>query len=315
MKFSEHVKNIPEAIKNTFEYEHNFSLLKNDTKRIFIVGSGSSYSQAIYLAELISKYLPFCAIYLNPYSFVRHSNFNKNDVLIHFTQEAKRNDNICPINFAKSKGGRVILFSAKVNSEIETLVDEYYWYAPEIEKVLVASMSYISGYAVALKYVNAHLENKIVYDVNEILERVRESLNRSFKNEDTFTSFLYTGFAHSVAVEGALKANECFLQDAESYELKHYSHGKHFVSWDNQRVFNVLYHERDQDLVDIYQNTIFEPHHTVNYMRSDMSPELAVFEWAAQMLTFTVQSMKSKKIELEDIPVHDRIRTPHEFKY
>lgn len=315
MKFSEHVKNITQAIKDTFEYDHNFLLLKNDVKRIFIVGSGSSYSQAIYLSELINRYLPYSAIYLNPYSFVRHSNFTEHDVLIHFTQEAKRNDNLCPINFAKSRGGRVILFSAKINSAIEALVDEYYWYAPETEKVLVASMSYISGYALALKYVNAHLNNKIEYSVGKILDRVKDNLNTTYKTEDSFTCFLYTGLAHSVAVEGALKANECFLQDGEAYELKHYSHGKHFVSWNNKRVFNILYHTRDQDLVDLYRNTIFEKHHLVNFMKSDLLPELAVFEWAAQMLAFTVESMNRKAIELEDIPVHERIRIPHNFTY
>ena len=315
MKFSEHVKLAPLAVKKTFEYNHCFLTLQKGIKKIYVVGSGSSYSQAIYLVELINRYLPFCAIYLNPYSFVRHSNFTESDVCIHFTQEAKRNDNICPIKFAKRKGGKIILFTAKINSRIEAEVDECYKYGSETSKILVASMSYASGYVVALKYVCAQLKKKIKYDVDEIVEKMEKALKIQYSTEDVFTDFLYAGLSYSVAVEGALKTNECLLQDREFYELKHYSHGKHFVSWNNNRLFNIMYHKKDQDLVDLYKDTIFEDHHTINYMRSDLLPEVAVFEWMAQMLAFITQSMENKGIELKNIPIHNRIKIPHGFTY
>ncbi|NJK70803.1 MAG: SIS domain-containing protein [Thermales bacterium] len=59
-------------------------------RKIYIIGSGSSYSQAIYTQQLIKKYLDIPVFYDNPYSFVRNTNLTEKDVVIHVTQEAKR---------------------------------------------------------------------------------------------------------------------------------------------------------------------------------------------------------------------------------
>lgn len=309
---------IPEMLEVAFLHKQDFKSLMGTKGKIYIVGSGSSYSQAIYLAKLFQDYLPYPVIYDNPYSFVRYSTFSKYDVVIHFSQEAKRNDNIYPLLYAKNRGSRTILFTSK-KTELSEQVDEVYWYPPEYEKILVASMSYVSGYVAALQYINAQLQlhNKpqIENDPELIIDRVKTALTTNYKLTKDFMVFLYAGYSRSVAVEGALKVNECMLTDSESYELKHYSHGKHFVSYNKPRTYNVLYHEKDQDLVDIYRDTIFEKHHTVNYMKSNLLPELAVFEWSTQMLTYIVQGMKLVNIELEDIPVRDQIRIPHSFTY
>ena len=137
-----------------------------------------------------------------------------------------------------------------------------------------------------------------------------------FNIKDVFNVFLYAGkYAQSIAVEGALKVNECLLQDAESYEIKHYSHGKHFVSFNHDRIFNIIASDKDNDLIDLYRDTIFEKHHNINIMKSNLSEEVAVFEWGILMLNYILQSMKKKKIRLSDIPVRDKIRVPHHFTY
>jgi glucosamine 6-phosphate synthetase-like amidotransferase/phosphosugar isomerase protein len=256
---------------------------------------------------------------MNPYSFVKHSNFKKGDTCIHFTQEAKRNDNFCPLEFSKKKGGYNIIFTSKINDKIKNLAKEIYWYSPEVEKILVASMSYVSGYVAALKYLNFQLlvrgKKIIQYDTKEILKIINKAQKNKYKTGGMFTVFLYAGYSWSVALEGALKANECFLEDSEAYEIKHYSHGKHFVSWNQNRIFNVLLHKDDEKLIRLYQKTIFEKHHKINLMISSLPGELAVFEWMSKMLAFTIQSMAIKKIELEDISIRDKIKEPHNFKY
>jgi hypothetical protein len=180
-------------------------------------------------------------------------------------------------------------------------------------------MSYVSGYAAALKYANAQLKYRdqktIFFNVSLITDKIEKAIQRTYKVTKNFIVFLYTGYAMSVAVEGALKVNECFLRDAESYELKHYSHGKHFVSHGHERLFNILYQPQDRDLVAIYQGTIFEPKHILNYMESDLPGELGVFEWSVQMLSFIVQSMKYNNVELADIPIPSRVIAPHNFIY
>jgi len=323
MKFKEHVKCIGEAVADTLETKQDFQPLSTGG-RVFIVGSGSSYSQAIFLAQLINCKTLSNAFYLNPYEFVRHTTVKPGDTCIHFSQEAKRNDNISPIAFAKLKGARTILFSSrgreKLKSDVSKIVDELYWYAPESEKVLVASMSYISGYAAAINYVNSQIQYQRLgeptcYQVENIVNAMRKAEEQEMLLSNDFVSFLYAGFGKSVAVEGALKVNECYLRDSESYEIKHYSHGKHFVSWNQPRLFNVIYGDEDKDLIDVYKETIFETHHKVNYLYSSLSKELRVFEWAAQMLWFIVREMELNDIELENIPVRDKIKVPHEFGY
>lgn len=318
MKFSEHIALVPSAIIDTLNKKQDFLPLRR-TEKIHVIGSGSSYSQAFYLCQLINNHLPQTALWNNPYSFVRHTRFTEEDTFIQFTQEGKRNDNVCPLRYAKDCGGRTILFTANSETPLAQEADEVYWYAPEDDKVLVASMSYASGYAAALNYVNAQLRfllmPEIKIDKDILSKRMQEAMDKNYKTSNDFSVFLYAGYAASVAIEGALKVNECLLQDSESYEIKHYSHGKHFVSWNQQRLFNVLYHKDDVDLVELYKTTIFENHHLINFMESDLSKETAVFEWIVAMLAFIVQSMDHKGIALEDIQIRDRIRIPHQFVY
>ncbi len=321
MEFKKHAEKSINAVMDTFAHKHIFKPLPSKTKKIFIIGSGSSYSQALYLGQLFNDYLPYPVIINNPYSFVAYNKVASNDVCIHFSQEFKRNDNVCPLKFAKKHGLRTILFSAsKLKREYKNIIDEHYWFAPETEKILVASMSYLAGYSAALKYIDYQLQvsgkQPIKYDIGGISKTMLKSLNTNFKFQDIFSVFLYAGgYAQSVAVEGALKMNECVLQDSESYEIKHYSHGKHFVSCNNNRLFNVLYGNNDKKLVDLYNGTIFEKYHTVNLMKSNLPNETAIFDWGAQMLAFIIQGMINKKILLKDIPIRNKIRVPHSFIY
>ena len=319
MKFVEHVKLTPQAVIDTLNFKHSFKKIPDRVRRLYIIGSGSSYSQALYLASLFNEHSRFKAICENPYSFVKYSNFDTDDLCIHFSQEAKRNDNICPIRFAKKKGGHTILFTSKPETPLVKDVDEVYWYAPEVEKILVASMSYAAGYAAALKYFSAQMNFNGRTPINYDIEEIEKSMNRAWETEygfkDVFTVYLYSGYGQSIAVEGALKVNECLLQDGEAYEIKHYSHGKHFVSYNRDRLYNVIYHEKDQNLVDLYRETIFEKHHLINYMKSSSRPEIAIFDWLMQMLVFTAYGMKKKNIELKDMPIRDKIKIPHDFKY
>ncbi|MDQ3075794.1 MAG: SIS domain-containing protein [bacterium] len=317
MKFSEHVEKIGEAVQKTFEYDHDFAPIDSSVNKIYIVGSGSSYSQALYLGRMLNEVTPFKAIPYNPYSFVKYSSISDQDILIHISQEAKRNDNKCPVAFAKSKGTRVILFSSKTGV-LEC--DEEYYFSPESEKALVASESYMSGYALILKYVSFQITalglHALEYDVEQIVSKIKTALNQKWLLDDTkFTSFLYTGYAESVAIEGALKYNECLLRNAEAYEMKLYSHGKHFVSHIQPMLFNVFVTEKDNSLLDMYNSSVFEDHHAVNIFKSTLPDYLCVFEHSAMMLGFIVQSMQNSNIELENIEITESMRLPHTLQY
>lgn len=316
--FSEHTARSLEAAQATFEHDHTFEVLPEKTRKIYFVGSGSSYSQAIYGAQLVNRYLPYPAEYWNPYSFVRYAQVQADDVVVHLSQEAKRNDNRCPLGFGTRQGARTILFASKT-TELSELASEVYWFASETEKILVASMSYVSGYAALLKWVYRQAEALEIttptLNLKEVYIAMQTRLTQSFEVPPQFTCFLYSHPAQSVAVEGALKFNECLLLDSESYELKHYSHGKHFVSYNKPRTYVVLTHELDRDLVDLYAGTIFEKHHWVVSLESSLPIDLAPLEWACGMLKFTVDGMRAIDLKLTDIPVRDKIRVPHTFRY
>src|SRR6266704_3478568 len=111
MKFSDYVTTIPSMLAEVFDHKQEFKRLGDIKGKIYLIGSGSSYSQVVYLTRLMNDYLPYPVVYDNPYSFVRYSHFGEDDICIHFTQEARRNDNFCPMLFAKKRGGRTILFT------------------------------------------------------------------------------------------------------------------------------------------------------------------------------------------------------------
>lgn len=97
--------------------------------------------------------------------------------------------------------------------------------------------------------------------------------------------------------------------------MKHFSHGKHFVTYTKPWTFNILANDKDQDLIELYKSSIFEPHHKINYFTSKLDGYLKIFEWSALMLRYVDIGMKTKLIELENIPIRDKIRLPHGFEY
>lgn len=319
MKFADHVRNSADAVKHTFPLNRNIARLPlKSGGKIYVVGSGSSYSNALYFEMLFEKYFSYPVLVHAPYSFVRQEQPTSKDVLIHITQEAKRNDNRSPLEYAAKRGMKSILFTSK-ETELSKLADEVYYFAPETEKILVASMSYMAANALVLQYIasqaKVHKQKFFRYNISEIARSVKSALKAKFQYGDYFTVFMYSGFGESVAVEGALKVNECLLQDAESYEIKHYSHGKHFQSHKRKRVFNVLFYPEDKELISLYKKSVFEKQHVVNIMESHLASEISVFEHGTLMLSYIAQAMRKKKIELNDISVREENIIPHTYKY
>lgn len=315
MVFSEHLELVTSKMEETLSIKNSFKKLNlKPNSKIFIVGSGSSFSHGIFLKHLLESIFPNQIQVVNPYTFVKYKIINSQDYIIHITQEAKRYDNICPIEFAKEQNAAVILFTSKL-TEISYIANEVYLFAPEHSKLLVSLESYISAYVVLIMWANFQKEKIEKIDWEKVLLAVEVALKTEFNFVDQYTTFLYSSFAETVAVEGVLKINECLLQSAESYEIKHFSHGKHFVSYNKPWTFNIFYNQKDAELIEIYRNSIFEKHHQINYFESNLADELKIFEWAACMLKFIDTGMKSKLIQLENIPIRDKIRLPHNFKY
>jgi glucosamine 6-phosphate synthetase-like amidotransferase/phosphosugar isomerase protein len=315
MIYSQHVTLIPSKLEETLSLANEYKKMNIPANgRVFIVGSGSSYSHSIFLRDLLETRITNQIRVLNPYTFVTKHTIEPEDVLIHITQEAKRNDNRCPMEYAKKQGAKIILFTTK-QTEIARLADEMYWYAPEHEKLLVACESYISAYIPLLQWANVQSRNPEQIDWNKVIQRVKECVDTDFDYINQFQTFLYAGISQTVAVEAALKINECLLIPAEYYELKHFSHGKHFVTYNKAWTFNVLVENDDKDLIDLYKSSIFEPHHQVNYFESKLSGDEKVLEWAALMLKYVADGMNKTLIELENIPIRDKIRLPHDFSY
>jgi glucosamine 6-phosphate synthetase-like amidotransferase/phosphosugar isomerase protein len=278
---AKHLQQIPEIILKTEQIQQTFEPLSYHQQTLWLVGSGSSYSQGYICLNYSAitctgkwwwKIRILLSVIASP----------KRDVLVHIIQEAKRQDNYCPVNFAKKMGLYTLLFTSK-QTDLSKQMDEVYWYVPEPEKLLVACTSFVAPYLVLLRWANVQLQASglvpIPLDLPKILTKTEQNIKgQNWQFIKTNSSFLYTGYAKSIALEGALKTNECLLLDSENYELKHFSHGKHFVSYNQHRVFNALTHTTDQDLVDLYKESIFETHHLVNYTVSNFEPEIAIFD-------------------------------------
>lgn len=80
MIFSQHLQLIPNKIQEALSIDNNYKKMQLlQTSRLFIVGSGSSYSHGIFLRDCLQEIVTNQIQLLNPYTFVRYSKPNKND--------------------------------------------------------------------------------------------------------------------------------------------------------------------------------------------------------------------------------------------
>jgi len=213
-------------------------------KRLIIAACGTSWHSAL-LGEYLIEHLaqkPVEVEYASEFRY-REQLIDEDDVMLVISQSGETADTLAALREAKKRGALVLGICNVVGSTIarETHAGVYIHAGPEIgvasTKAFTAQVSVLAMLAILLGQkrgcISEEYSKKLIQELNEIPEKVRQILDNSAAIKEVaklFTyapNFLYLGRTYNfpVALEGALKLKEISYIHAEGYPAAEMKHG------------------------------------------------------------------------------------------
>jgi len=214
-----------------------------ETKRIVIIGCGTSWHAALTAEYFLEKYLkiPVEVEYASEFRY-RNPIINKDNIVLVISQSGETADTLEATKIAKSKGAITIGIVNAVGSSIARETNEgcYLHAGPEIgvasTKAFTSQLLVLFMIGIKAGYLKGHISEskyyKMISQLKEIPSKVDEILRKSSLVEKVAKKiykknhclFMSRGNNFPVALEGALKLKEISYIHAEGYpaaELKH----------------------------------------------------------------------------------------------
>ena len=215
-----------------------------ETKRIIIIGCGTSWHAGLVAEYFYEKYIkvPVEVEYASEFRY-RFPIINDGDVVIVISQSGETADTLEATRIAKKKGAIVLGIVNAVGSSIARLTDEgcYLHAGPEIgvasTKAFTSQLMVLLMIGVKAAYLKKNITKKkfhkmishlkkIPSQINEILqsnEKIKKISKKIYKKNHSL--FLGRGNNFPVALEGALKLKEISYIHAEGYPAAEMKHG------------------------------------------------------------------------------------------
>ena len=214
-----------------------------ETKRIVIIGCGTSWHAALTAEYFLEKYLkiPVEVEYASEFRY-RDPIINNDNIVLVISQSGETADTLEATKIAKSKGAITIGIVNAVGSSIARETNEgcYLHAGPEIgvasTKAFTSQLLVLFMIGIKAGYLKGHISEskyyKMINHLKEIPSKVDEILRKSSLVEKVAKKiykknhclFMSRGNNFPVALEGALKLKEISYIHAEGYpaaELKH----------------------------------------------------------------------------------------------
>jgi len=214
-----------------------------ETKRIVIIGCGTSWHAALTAEYFLEKYLkiPVEVEYASEFRY-RNPIINKDNIVLVISQSGETADTLEATKIAKSKGAITIGIVNAVGSSIARETNEgcYLHAGPEIgvasTKAFTSQLLVLFMIGIKAGYLKGHISEskyyKMINHLKEMPSKVDEILRKSSLVEKVAKKiykknhclFMSRGNNFPVALEGALKLKEISYIHAEGYpaaELKH----------------------------------------------------------------------------------------------
>jgi glucosamine--fructose-6-phosphate aminotransferase (isomerizing) len=222
----------------------SFSKPLINTKRIIIIGCGTSWHAGLVAEYFFEKYVkvPVEVEYASEFRY-RFPIINEGDVVLVISQSGETADTLEATRIAKNKGAIVIGIVNAVGSSIARLTDEgcYLHAGPEIgvasTKAFTSQLMVLLMIGVKLAYLKKNISEKkflkMISEMQKLPLKIKEALCESdnikkiskkiFKKNNAL--FLGRGNNFPVALEGALKLKEISYIHAEGYPAAEMKHG------------------------------------------------------------------------------------------
>ena len=215
-----------------------------NTKRIIIIGCGTSWHAGLVAEYFLEKYLkvPVEIEYASEFRY-RFPIINKGDVIFVISQSGETADTLEATKIAKKKGATVLGIVNAVGSSIARLTHEgcYLHAGPEIgvasTKAFTSQLMVLFMIGIKCSFLKKNISQKkylkMILELEKIPEKIKEILKMNSKIETISKKiykknnalFLGRGNNFPVALEGALKLKEISYIHAEGYPAAEMKHG------------------------------------------------------------------------------------------
>ena len=215
-----------------------------NTKRVIIIGCGTSWHAGLVAEYFLEKYLrvPVEVEYASEFRY-RFPIINKGDIVFVISQSGETADTLEATRIAKKKGGVVLGIVNAVGSSIARITDEgcYLHAGPEIgvasTKAFTSQLMLLLMIGAKTAYLKKNISTKkyekMISELKRIPSKIKEvlKLNDDIKKiskkiyKKNHALFLGRGNNFPVALEGALKLKEISYIHAEGYPAAEMKHG------------------------------------------------------------------------------------------
>ncbi|MDP4109444.1 MAG: SIS domain-containing protein [Bacillota bacterium] len=266
-----HITDQPRALRYCFEnnaYARETAniLTKSRIKKVYVVGSGTSYSAAVVIKYYIQRYWSADAQFISPHLFTYHENQNasgafKNDeiLVIGISQSGSSTSTLSALDKAKKSGNLVLGVTEDENSAMAKADYPYLHLLCGKENVppetrgytVTLMMLYLITLEVAKKLGNitaGEYESKLA-EAREFTLRfdtfIKESAEWYDRNKDELEAagklgVTAYGMNYGTALEAQVKLYECTHLASIGYEAEEFIHGPIFAYDEENYIFTIL---------------------------------------------------------------------------
>lgn len=248
--YLKNVRRSPEYFRQGLSSPINPGPLEESSSPLLVTGSGSSYSMALLLSDLLRR-REHRARAVYPYELVRHERL-EDQIVVCISQSGETTDIIDAVDRANDTGCRTIGITAVPDSSLGECVDHRIEFEPPGEYILSRSCGVLSCLARLFELHRAlgaatpgQWPSRAVEQVASTIED-RLSSDTDIETADDYV-FLAGGSLLPIAKESALSVQEATFLDAKAYDINNFAHGKAFRYSESENGMFVLLEARDDD--------------------------------------------------------------------
>ncbi|MEA4874921.1 SIS domain-containing protein [Anaerorhabdus sp.] len=253
---------------------------KSQIKKIYLIGSGTSYNASIAIKTYFEKFLPVEVEVVIPTIFTNYVTINNNQLyakenilVIGISQSGTSYSTVNAMKKAKSEGYTTIALTENEESLITKEVDQVLKLCVGKELIPVETKGYtttlLTGYCWALELAYA-LQKMNEEDYQTRIQKIDKMLNNFEKYLDEVNEWYERnseeliemehghvaayGSNTCTAIEAELKIYETFKRPIHAYELEELIHGPQMAFNNRTYVYIVASAEKEIERISLFQN-------------------------------------------------------------
>lgn len=251
-----HIKDTPRVIKKAYnlrnEYGKEFiqTFTNHNFKRVYFLGSGTSYNASLVIRNMFVEVLGIDGIAIIPNIFTNHEQinpnqyYNKDEVLIiGLSQHGDSISTLEALKRAKAEGYYTIGITEAEGSEITKIADQTLYLVCEEEEIGPETRGYTATlfqmYILAIEIakekelINLEDYNQLDLNAKYVMDNLKDIINESIEwynqNRNELLAMkkcAISGYGpnYPTALEGRLKLFETFSQPCTGYEQEELMH-------------------------------------------------------------------------------------------